>query len=78
MTAPQTIAVAILTIAAAIIAILFILSWLAKVGGLSGEVEHEETPQEADERISTIKAALQEEAVTPNRHMSAKNYWSVP
>ena len=47
------------------------------IGTLAGEVDRDEDPMEAEDRISTIKAALQEES-TAHPHVPARNYWSAP
>lgn len=67
-------AVAIILLVAGILA----LRWIANLGTIAGDIDRDEADRADDASISTIKASLQEEAVTPNRHMSAKNYWSVP
>lgn len=66
-------AVAIMLLVAGILA----LRWVLSIGQDAENVDREEDAQEAEERISTIKAALQDES-TAHPHVPAKNYWSAP
>lgn len=40
-------------------------------------VDRDEDPMQSTDRVTTIKAALQDES-TAHPHVSARNYWSAP
>ena len=62
---------------AAALAVCVPVGMLMERGVGSRDVDRDEDPMEAEDRISTIKAALQEES-TAHPHVPARNYWSAP